>query len=356
MDERRRDSVIARLALLLVLLMVAALLWPGFGERITSGGTTLVDGVRAYWDLVVQRAAMDPPQREPPPQRPQTGIPQLPPYPPPLALDVPPAPAPIPAAPPPAAPQPAASERPPTEVAVAPKEPPALGEPAPVTPIPEEKERAAANARMVLRSDGVAPAVDALLLDRLMDRGIALFNATDKEAERLDASRLIYVTAVLGYGPSRALIARSYPRSQAVRHVTPVVDAVRFAFDAFAVGGAYSKNPEHVATSLAIYLIDQGQADTLASAVMDALRDDPRLQVIASLELMFDALNLARGACPAIGRLVKAPGGVASSECSPAVKSQALVHAKQAGPTGRDAALAPKIDAAFAEIRTKYRD
>ena len=360
MDERRRDSVIARLALLLVLLMVAALLWPGFGERITSGGTTLVDGVRAYWDLVVQRAAMDPPQREPPPQRPQTGMPTLPPYPPPLALDFPPVPAPTAAPTTPTAPAPSppvASDRP-AAVAAAPKEPPALSEPAPVAPTPEQKERAAANARMVARSDGVAPAVpvDPLLLDRLMDRGIGMFNATDKEAERLEASRLIYVTAVLGYGPSRALIARSYPRSQAVRHVTPVVDAVRFAFDAFAVGGTYSKNPEHVVTSLAVYLIDQGQADVLASAVVDAMRDDPRLQVIASLELMFDALNLARGACPAIGRLVKAPVGIAASECSAAVKSQALVDAKQAGPTGRDAALGPKIDAAFAELRTKYRE
>jgi hypothetical protein len=354
MDERRRESVIARLALVLVLLLVAVVLWPGFGERVTSWGTTLVDQVRAYWGLVVQRAAMDPPQREPPPQRPQTGMPQLPPYPPPLALDLAPAPTQT-ATPAPAAPAPPAGARPPSEVAAAPKPPLALSEPAPVAPTPEEKERAAANARMVLRSGDVAPTVDALLLDRLMDRGIAMFNATDKETERLEASRLIYVTAALGYGPSRALIARSYPRSQAVRQVTPVVDAVRFAFDAFAVGGTYSKNPEHVATSLAVYLIDQGQADMLASAVIDAMRDDARLQVIASLELMFDALNLARGACPAIGRLVKAPVGIAASECSPAVKSQALTYAKQAGPTGRDAALAPKIAAAFAEMRAKYR-
>jgi hypothetical protein len=36
MDERRRESVIARLALVLVLLLVAVVLWPGFGERVTS--------------------------------------------------------------------------------------------------------------------------------------------------------------------------------------------------------------------------------------------------------------------------------------------------------------------------------
>ena len=121
MDERRRDSVIARLALVLALLLVAALLWPGFGERITSWGTSLVDGVRSYWDLVVQRAAMDPPQRELPP-RPQTGMPALPPYPPPLALDVPPTPAATPT-PPPASPASVASDRP-AAVAVAPTEPP----------------------------------------------------------------------------------------------------------------------------------------------------------------------------------------------------------------------------------------
>ena len=169
-------------------------------------------------------------------------------------------------------------------MAVAPKGPPALTEPAPVVPTPEEKERAAANARMVPpRSQTSAPAVpvDALMLDRLMERGIAMFNATDQEADRVEAARLIYVTAVLGYGPSRALIARSYPRSQAVRVVAPVVEAVRFALDAFAVGGTYSKNPEHVVTSLAVYLLDQGQAEALASAVVDAMRDDPRLQVIA---------------------------------------------------------------------------
>jgi hypothetical protein len=108
-------------------------------------------------------------------------------------------------------------------------------------------------------------------------------------------------------------------------------------------------------TSLAVYLLDQGQAEAPAGAVVDAMRDDPRLQVIEPLELMFDSLNLARGACPAIGRLVKAVPAVAGSECYPSLKSQALIHAKQAGPTGRDAAMRPKIDAAFADMLAKYR-
>jgi len=85
------------------------------------------------------------------------------------------------------------------------------------------------------------------------------------------------------------------------------------------------------------------------------MRDDPRLQAIEPLDLMFDSLNLARGACPAIGRLVKAPSATAGSECYPSLKSQALSYARQVGPTGRDAAMRPKIDAAFAQILAKYR-
>ena len=118
---------------------------------------------------------------------------------------------------------------------------------------------------------------------------------------------------------------------------------------------SYSKNPEHVVTSLMVYLLEQGQEEALAQAVIEAMRDDARLQVIASLELMFDALNLARGACPAIGRLVKAPVAVAASECNPGLKAQALTYAKQAGPTGRDAELRRKAAAEFAEVAAKYR-
>ena len=360
MDEGRRDSLIARLALLLVLVLVGALLWPSYGERITSWGAPLIDGITTEWGRFAQRPAPAPTTQSPPSAR--GGMPPLPEYPPPLVLDPPAAPAQAsapPAATPPGATSPPsiAKDRPGGDMAAAPKAPPALAEPAPVAPTPEEKQRAAANARMVPPGSGAAPAVpvDALMLDRLMDRGIAMFNATDKEADRVDAARLIYVTAVLGYGPSRALIARSYPRSQATRVVTPTPDAVRFALDVFAVGGTYSKNPEHVVTSLAVYLLDQGQAEALAGAVVDAMRDDPRLQAVEPLDLMFDSLNLARGACPAIGRLVKAPSAAAGSECYPSLKSQALAHAKQVGPTGRDAAMRPKIDAAFAEILAKYR-
>ena len=136
MDEHRRDSVIARLALVLVVVLVAVLLWPAFGERVTTWSAPVLAPVTAYWDRVVQRAAMEPPQREAPPQRPPTGMPALPPYPPPLALDLPPAPTqtatPPAAAPVPAAPAPVANDRRPREVAVAPKEPSALSEPAPV--------------------------------------------------------------------------------------------------------------------------------------------------------------------------------------------------------------------------------
>jgi hypothetical protein len=358
MDEGRRDSLIARLALLLVFILVGALLWPWYGERITAWGAPLIDGITAQWARFAERPAPAPPPRAQAPS-PRSGMPPLPEYPPPLILDSPAAPAQASAPPLASTSAPSvAKDQPAGDVAAAPKGAPNLSEPVPAVQTPEEKERAAANARMVPPgSDGATPAVpvDALMLDRLMDRGIAMFNATVKEAERVEAARLIYVTAVLGYGPARAVIARSYPRSQAARAVTPATDAVRFALDIFAIGGTYSKNPEHVVTSLAVYLLDQGQGEALANAVVDAMRDDRRLQMIEPLDLMFDSLDLARGACPAIGRLVKAPPAVAGSECYPSLKSQALSYARQAGPTGRDAAMRPQIDAAYAEILAKYR-
>jgi hypothetical protein len=322
------DTLLVRIVAVLVLILVGRLLWPFYGERIAPFTDPVVVGAQGLWRNLTKRP--EPPFGPGPSKTTEVSPVQ--------SLEVA-APAAPPAVPDPARAQNARPTEPPAAAAV--PSPPPVASLAPATP-DADAELADARAKVTPPPPGTAEVylgVDPRELARLTARGLGAYGAAGDDMEaRIAGARAVHAAAVLGYGPARGVIARSYPRSHAVRVVATIEDAVRFALDAFAVGSAYSNNPEHVFTALAVYLIDQGKAEAYATALVDSLRDDPRMHDQNRLSKMFEALTPARGACEAIARAVRWPANaiVGGMECQFSLRTRTLFHVREAGPARLD--------------------
>jgi hypothetical protein len=176
--------------------------------------------------------------------------------------------------------------------------------------------------------------VDPRRLRALMDQGEAAYRSGAGEVAQAEGARLIQISAALGYGPARRLTVRDYPRVRLMRMVTPSPDVVRYALDAFTGGVAASAELERAFGALVIYFADRKELAALATHLIEAIRDDTRLQFDGRLALLFDALSQVDGACPAIARAVAAARSVA--ECRPELMQQVITRARAAGVHGRE--------------------
>jgi hypothetical protein len=70
--------------------------------------------------------------------------------------------------------------------------------------------------------------------------------------------------------------------------------------------------------------------------VIEAVRDDARLQKGNSLDQLFETLAQVGSACQAIARAVSAPRAVDFSKCPAALKMSVLTSVRSAGPVYRD--------------------
>jgi hypothetical protein len=76
-----------------------------------------------------------------------------------------------------------------------------------------------------------------------------------------------------------------YPHD-AVRAATPAPDAIRYTLDVFTGEGARSNNTDQPFITLATYLAERKGLATFATHVVEAIRDDRRLQAATSLDLI----------------------------------------------------------------------
>jgi len=81
-----------------------------------------------------------------------------------------------------------------------------------------------------------------------------------------------------------------------VRATAPGPDAIRYTLDVFTGEGARSVNTDQPLIALAAYLAERKGLATFATHLVEAIRDDRRLQAVASLDLMIKALAVVRGA------------------------------------------------------------
>ncbi len=204
--------------------------------------------------------------------------------------------------------------------------------------------RAADPARVVVTSDVIAPppgtdaalAIDAQKLRQLMDRGSAGLSAK-ADVERVKGMRLVGIAAALGSASARRLVVQDFPHSAVVRAVVPPADVIREALDPFTGDSAAASDPASFA-ALATYFGSRKALPTLAAYLVDAIRDDRRLQSRERLSPAFDALAGVSGACVAMARIIAVPHSDGPPECPAEFRDRVLAYVRQAGAIGRDAA------------------
>jgi hypothetical protein len=206
----------------------------------------------------------------------------------------------------------------------------------PVTVRSIDPELAAAAAKMVLPPPGtpLAYAADPRALSTTMHRGLAIYESAPSDSHRLHGARLIQLAAVLGFEPARSLITRNYPRSRVMREATAAPDAIRYALDVFAASAAPAGDAEPGLIALARHFAYGRELETFATHVVEAIRDDRRLQVPGRVDLVLAALRRVPEACAAIGRV--ASSSAAAVDCAPPLNELMLTHVRNAGPVGRD--------------------
>lgn len=197
---------------------------------------------------------------------------------------------------------------------------------------------AAASADMVAPPFGTPLALmtDPRQLRELTIRGIADYEASANEAAQIAAMRRIHAAANLGYGPARDLILANFSSGRVIRVAVPAPDAVRYAMDTFANDPRRTNSPNRTFLPLARYFAQRSELETFATHVIEAVRDDARLQRGKSLDQLLAALAQVSGTCQAVARAVAAPRSANYTRCPVALKMSVLAFVRSAGPVYRD--------------------
>ncbi len=182
-------------------------------------------------------------------------------------------------------------------------------------------------------------AVDPRKLREMMDRGVVAYAAASTREAQARAAKLIQAAAKLGYGPARDLIARNYPRSEAMQSVVPAADAVRYALPLVTDDARESGDSSAIFAALVEHAASSGTMHAFARQLVDALRADRRPRLSHRLDVILEMLGRARGACSAVAQIVAAANDGSASdgskdECSSALNQSLLKYIQSAGPVG----------------------
>jgi hypothetical protein len=154
--------------------------------------------------------------------------------------------------------------------------------------------------------------------------------------QTIKGAALVNIAAILGYEPARALIARDYPRSHIIRSAVSANEAVRYSLDPLFISGAPSQG-NRALTLLAAYFSGVHELEVFAVSIMEALRDDRRLQTEDRIKFLLTQLAGVRGACMTIIRTITPARVLTGGECSPALAQQMGLYVHVAAPAGREA-------------------
>jgi hypothetical protein len=245
---------------------------------------------------------------------------------------------------------PAASE------AVAPAAPPeattAVGDAAPRA----DPALAESAAQMVPPPFGTPLALqaDPRRLRELMAAGEAAFAASADQDRQIGGAKRIQIAAALGFGPARRMIVQDYARARLLRAAVPAPDAVRYSLDGFTIVAPPPATrrpakgvqrvqdvpvaPEAVQefVTLAKYFASRQEHAAYATHLVEAIRDDARLQIDRRLAPLFDALAAVEGACAAVARNVAGARETPAADCGPALRQRVIARARSARAVGRE--------------------
>ena len=186
---------------------------------------------------------------------------------------------------------------------------------------------------------GPAPQIaDPRLLRASFQRGVAAMQRNSDDEAASEGLRLVSMAAALGYEPARSLIAREYPRSQAIRSAVSPADAVRYSLDPLFVPGRQSEANRTFLILLAAYFSGHQMIVAYAGNVLRALSDDRRLQTEGRLQTLLVDLSHVPGACTALARAVVKVRMVTGPECSSRLQLQIDHYLRVTSPAGDEAA------------------
>ncbi len=160
-----------------------------------------------------------------------------------------------------------------------------------------------------------APGLDPRMIRTIVDRGVVEYASAKTDGDRAKGARLIQTAALVGYPPARALLARNYPQSGAVRSVVPAKDVIRYALGPVMDVAATSEDSKQIFLALGQHFALQGEVDLFATQIFDLLRGDLRPRLSYRVDTLLDLLARVPGACGALARLVPGAGNVAEQEC-----------------------------------------
>ena len=161
-----------------------------------------------------------------------------------------------------------------------------------------------------------APHIDPRRIRAIVDRGVVGYASAKTDGDRAKGAGLIQTAALVGYPPARALLARNYPQSEAVRSVVPAKDVIRYALGPVMDAAATGEDSKQIFLALGQHFALQGQVNLFATQILISLRGDSRPQLGYRIDTLLDLLARVPGACGALARLIPDEGEAADRECS----------------------------------------
>jgi hypothetical protein len=174
-------------------------------------------------------------------------------------------------------------------------------------------------------------AVDPRKLREMMDRGVVAYASASTREGQARGAKLIQLAAQLGYGPARDLIARNYPRSEAMQSVVPAADAVRYTLPLVTDEARESDDSKAIFAALVEHAAASGTMRALARQLVDALRADRRPRLSHRLDVILALLARTRGACSAVAQVIATTNDGSEGECSPALSQGLLSYIQSTG-------------------------
>jgi hypothetical protein len=160
-----------------------------------------------------------------------------------------------------------------------------------------------------------APYIDPRRMRTILDRGVVGYASAKSDGDRARAAGLIQTTALLGFSPARDLLARNYPKSEALRSVVPAEDVIRYAIGPV-IDEVATSDSEQIFLMLGQFFAFEGRQDFLAAQILSSLRGDSRPQLGYRINTLLDMLTHVPGACGALADLIPGAGEATDQRCS----------------------------------------
>jgi hypothetical protein len=169
----------------------------------------------------------------------------------------------------------------------------------------------------------------------ILDRGVVAYASAKTNEDRTKGVSMIQAAALIGYFQARNLLARNYPRSEAVRSAVPPEDAIRYGVGLVMDATASVEDSRSVLLALGQYFSDRGQIDLFATHLLNLLRGDTRPQLNNRIDVLLGILAEVRGACDAVARLVMANAS-SSGECTSTLVERLRTYIENTPPAAEE--------------------